>query len=332
MRIFASLLAVLMLVLFAYIGVGIAGMEYLFGVIVPGIAILVFLVGIILRVIYWARSPVPFRIPTTSGQQKSLEFIKPNNLESPHNLFGVLGRMFLEIFFFRSLFRNHKVSVNKDETRLVFGDEKWLWAAGLVFHYSFLIIVIRHFRFFVEPTPGLINIIESLDGFFELTIPTIFITDIFILAALTYLFLRRVYNPRLRFISLASDYFPLLLIASIAITGVLMRHFYKVDLYGVKTLAVGLFSLNPVVPEGIGVLFYIHLFLVSTLLVYFPFSKLLHMPGIFLSPTRNLANNNRVRRHVNPWDYEVEVHTYSEYEDEFRDLMREAGLPLEKDE
>jgi hypothetical protein len=26
----------------------------------------------------------------------------------------------------------------------------------------------------------------------------------------------------------------------------------------------------------------------------------------------------------------VHTHTYEEYEDEFRDVMREAGLPLEK--
>jgi nitrate reductase gamma subunit len=73
------------------------------------------------------------------------------------------------------------------------------------------------------------------------------------------------------------------------------------------------------------------LFLVSVLLAYFPFSKLLHMPGIFLSPTRNLANNSRMKRHVNPWNYPVPVHTYAEYENEFRDKMKAADLPVEKD-
>ena len=38
----------------------------------------------------------------------------------------------------------------------------------------------------------------------------------------------------------------------------------------------------------------------SALAAYFPFSKLMHMAGVFLSPTRNLANNNRMVRHVNP--------------------------------
>jgi nitrate reductase gamma subunit len=78
-------------------------------------------------------------------------------------------------------------------------------------------------------------------------------------------------------------------------------------------------------------LFYIHLLLVSTLLAWFPFSKLMHMGGVFLSPTRNMANDSRMRRHINPWDAPVKVHTYEEYEDEYRDKMKLAGLPVEKE-
>jgi nitrate reductase gamma subunit len=100
----------------------------------------------------------------------------------------------------------------------------------------------------------------------------------------------------------------------------------------VKELTMGLATFHPVVPEGIGSLFYIHLFLVSVLFAYFPFSKLVHMAGVFLSPTRNLPNNSRMVRHINPWNYPVKVHTYEEYEDEFREKMIEAGLPVEKKE
>jgi len=56
----------------------------------------------------------------------------------------------------------------------------------------------------------------------------------------------------------------------------------------------------------------------------------MHMAGVFLSPTRNLANNSRYVRHVNPWNYPVKFHTYEEYEDDFRDVMIEAGLPVDK--
>jgi hypothetical protein len=111
-----------------------------------------------------------------------------------------------------------------------------------------------------------------------------------------------------------------------------MRHFYKTDLRMIKDFAISLISLEPIVPADMSMLFYIHIFLVSCLIAYFPFSKLMHAGGVFLSPTRNLANNNRRRRHMNPWNYPVKTHTYEEYEDEFRPLMIEAGLPVERKE
>ena len=118
----------------------------------------------------------------------------------------------------------------------------------------------------------------------------------------------------------------------IALTGILMRYFTKIDVVGAKEFAMGLVTLKPAVVEGIGGIFYVHLLLVSTLLIYFPFSKLMHMGGIFLSPTRNLTTDTRMKRHVNPWNYPVKTHTYEEYEDEFREKMIEVGLPVEKEQ
>ena len=326
----SSLIAVVALVLLVLLGVGAANLHFLFGVIVPYLALLAFIIGVIYRVVKWARAPVPFRVPTTCGQQKSHPWIKSNNLESPYNTAGVIGRMALEVLLFRSLFRNTKAEL-RDGPRLMYGSDKFLWLAGLVFHWSFLIIVVRHLRFFIESVPAFVGLIETMDALFEIGVPALYLTDAAILAAVTFLFLRRVVIPQMRYISLPADHFPLFLILGIAITGALMRYLVRVDVAGAKELAMGLVSFNPTIPEGIGVTFYIHLFLVSVLLAYFPFSKLMHMGGVFLSPTRNLANNNRMRRHVNPWDYPVKVHTYEEYEDEFREKMREAGLPLEKE-
>jgi nitrate reductase gamma subunit len=146
------------------------------------------------------------------------------------------------------------------------------------------------------------------------------------------LFFRRIAIPQVRYISLPADYFPLFLIMALAFTGVLMRYFLRVDVEAIKELTIGLAAFKPVIPAGISPLFYVHLFLVSILFAYFPFSKLMHLGGVFLSPTRNLANNNRMRRHINPWNYPVKVHTYQEYEEEFRDKMQAAGLPLENEE
>ena len=151
--------------------------------------------------------------------------------------------------------------------------------------------------------------------------------------ALCYLLARRITNPMLRYISLAADYFPLLLILGIAISGILMRYVYKVDIVAVKELVVSLVAMHPKVPAaGIAPIFYVHLFLVSALFAYFPFSKLMHAPGVFLSPSRNMISNNRWVLHVNPWNYPVKFHHYDEYEDRFREAMIEAGIPVEKEQ
>jgi len=57
----------------------------------------------------------------------------------------------------------------------------------------------------------------------------------------------------------------------------------------------------------------------------------MHMGAIFLSPTRNLPNNSREKLHRNPWNKPGKFRTYAEYEDEFREKMKKAGLPVEKD-
>ena len=325
-----SLIAVIVLILLAYVGVEAAGLQVLFGIIIPYIAVLIFIVGFISRVMDWASSPVPFRIPTTCGQQKTLPWFKQNKIDNPFTTGGVIVRMFFEIVFFRSLFRNTRMALNEGP-KISYVWEKWLWLAALAFHYSFLTVLIRHLRFFLEPVPVCLQWLEKIDGFFQIGLPGLFISGAVLLAAVTFLFLRRIYLPQMRYISLAADFFPLFLIISIAITGILMRYFTKVDVVGIKELAMGLASFHPAIPEGIGAIFYIHLFLVSILFIYFPFSKLMHMPGVFMSPTRNLPNNTRAKMHINPWNYPVKVHTYEEYEDEFREKMREAGLPLEKE-
>ncbi len=344
-----SLVMVCILILIPWVGVWAFDLRFLFGVIVPYAAILIFVLGIIIRVIDWARSPTPFRIPTTGGQQKSLPWIKRNRLDNPSNTLEVIGRMILEILLFRSLFRNMSLEFRQG-SKITYEWEKWLWIAALAFHYSFLVVLLRHLRFFTDPIPAFVQWIESIDGILEMGIapfsgfalPGILISGFVLLAALTYLFLRRIYLSQMRFISLPADYFPLFLLLAIATTGVMMRYlgvfmefifhadWFTVQVVNVKELAISLVTFHPKMPEGIGVLFFIHLFLVSTLIAYFPFSKLMHMGGIFLSPTRNLANNNRFVRHVNPWNYPVKTHTYEEYEDEFRELMVEAGLPVEK--
>lgn len=336
-----SSVAVVVVVLIPLIGVGLLDLRILFGIIIPYAAIATFLVGIVVRVVGWARSPVPFRIPTTAGQEWSFPWIKQNPIDNPKGTGGVIVRMILEVLTFRSLFRNTRLEYRRIDgvPKIDYEWEKWLWLAAIIFHYSFFVIFLRHFRFFLEPVPGFVSLLESLDGFMQMGVvpfsgfglPGVYLTNMLLMAAVTWLLLRRILYSQIRYISLPADYFPLLLIIALGFTGMLMRYLLRVDITKVKELAIGLFKFAPTAPEGIGVLFYIHLFILCVLIAYFPFSKLMHLAGIFLSPTRNLSNNSRFVRHVNPWNYPVKTHTYEEYEDEFRDLMIEAGLPVEKE-
>lgn len=327
------LTGVFLLFLLAYAGVEGAGMQWFFGIIVPYVAVLAFLGGFVYRVLGWAASAVPFRIPTTCGQQKSLPWIKQNRIDNPNTSLGVIIRMFFEIFLFRSLFRNTKAAFNRNENnRLTYSWEIFLWVAALAFHYAFLVVILRHLRFFLAPVPACVGFLEYIDGIVQLGLPGLFISGIVLFAAAGFLLLRRIFDAKVSYISLAADYFPLFLILGIAASGISMRYFTKVDIIGIKTFTMGLVTFCPVIPEGVGGLFYAHVFLVSILFAYFPLSKLMHMGGIFLSPTRNMANNTRAVRHINPWNYDVKIHTYADYEDHFRDKMIEAGLPVEKKE
>lgn len=325
-----SLMAVIALFLVAYAGVEAVGLQWLFGIIIPYLAIITFVVGFVMRVKDWARSPVPFAIPTTCGQQESLPWIKPNKIDNPFSTGGVIIRMALEILLFRSLFRNTTCKLNEGPT-ISYVWEKWLWLFSLAFHYSFLVVLVRHLRFFLEPVPVCFQILDKLDGFLQIGLPGVMLSGVVLLAAVIFLLLRRIIISQVRYFSLAADFFPLFLIIGIAVSGIMMRYFTKVDIVGVKELTMGLATFRPHIPDGIGAIFYVHVFFVSVLLAYFPFSKLMHLGGVFLSPTRNLRCNTRAHRHINPWNPKVKVHTYAEYEDDFREKMIGVGLPVEKE-
>ncbi len=326
-----SLIAVVVLTLVPWVAVGAGDLRYLVGVVIPGVAFAVFLVGIVARLVVWARAPVPFRIPATCGQQKTLPWMRHDELDNPSTGLGVIARMGLEVLAFRSLFRNTEAELNSAREKVSYIGSKYLWAAAMLFHWSMLVVVLRHFRFFVEPAPAWVGWLQAADGFFEVGVPVVFATTVGLIVALGYLLWRRLAEPQVRYISLPTDYFALYLLLGVAISGALMRHVEKVDVVQVKAAIAGWASLDLFVPEGVGILYFVHVFLVSALLVYFPFSKLLHMPGVFLSPTRNLANTNRARRHVNPWNPPIVGHTYAEWEEEFHDKLVAAGYPLDKE-
>ncbi len=321
-----------LIVVLALVGIAWCCTEYLhwyalFGLVIPYVAFALFIIGLIVRIVRWARSAVPFRIPTTCGQQKSFSWIKQAKLDNPSSKAGVFGRMVLEVLTFRSLFRNNKVE--KRDSKLGYTSAKWLFIGALLFHWSMLIIILRHMRLVLDPVPQFFQILEQADGFLQIGLPLLYISDVLIVVGLGFLLARRFAIKKVRYISLSVDFFPLFLLLGIAISGIIMRYGFRVDVAGVKEVMLGLVTFHPVPADQLSTILFVHLFLVCTLMVYFPWSKLMHAPGVFFSPTRNLANNSRAVRHVNPWNYPVKVHTYAEYQEEYGEKMKSVGLPLD---
>jgi nitrate reductase gamma subunit len=271
---------------------------------------------------------VPLKIPTTSGQAHSLPFIKRtiyDRFDSPYTKWETIVRMLLEIFFFRSLFKNTRYYLDRQSQK----DARWLWLFGIAFHYSLLLVLIRHSRFFLQPVPEFIEMLSDIEAFKGVFIPSVYVSGLAIVAALFALWLRRLLLSRERTLSLPSDHFALLLLIAVTVSGNLMRYFFKADLEAVKALLMNLMVFNigkaVEIANSIEPMFYVHFALASFLLAYFPFSKLMHAGGILFSPTRNMPNNNRAKTHINPWNPPYKGITWEEYYENFKDQLDEIA-------
>ncbi|MDH3304578.1 MAG: respiratory nitrate reductase subunit gamma [Gammaproteobacteria bacterium] len=219
----------------------------------------VFVVGLLYRIVVYARTPAPLKIPTTPAP------VKPS---------GVVIRMAKEVVFFESLFKANK----------------WTWLFGWVFHAALLLVVMRHLRYFTEPVWSWVKWVQPFGLYASFAM----------LAGLVALWLRRFVVERIRYISGPSDHLMLLLLIGIAATGLLMKYVVRTDIVALKAFVLGLiyFDWQPIPNDAV---LLIHLGLVLALMIVFPFSKLLHAPGVFFSPGRNQADNPREKRHLAPW-------------------------------
>lgn len=193
---------------------------------------------------------------------------------APMSKTGVAARMAGEVLFFTSLFKGNK----------------WTWLGGYVFHAALALVLLRHLRYFLVPVPEAV----SLAG------PPGVWAGVVMVAGVVYLIFRRVSVDRTAYISSLADYFALSLIGLIGITGLLMKFALRADVAAIKGFIMGVVTFNPVQMPA-DPMFIIHLSLVLVLMVYFPFSKLMHAGGIFFSPTRNQVDDSREKRHINPW-------------------------------
>ena len=92
----------------------------------------------------------------------------------------------------------------------------------------------------------------------------------------------------------------LALLVMIGVSGLMLKFVARTDIIAVKAFFLGLmrFDLQPL-PQDPALL--MHLALVAALMIIFPFSKLLHVPGVFFSPSRNQVDDAREKRHLVPW-------------------------------
>ena len=193
---------------------------------------------------------------------------------APTNRIGVVMRMFREVVYFESLFKANK----------------WIWLFGWIFHLALLLIVLRHLRYFTEPVWLWVVAIQWLGVY----------AGFAMLISLVGLWARRLLVDQVRYISAPSDHLILALLFGIIASGLLMKYIWHTDVVALKAFLLGLmyFDWQPL-PADPPLL--IHLLLVAGLMIVFPFSKLLHAPGLFFSPTRVQVDDPREHRHVTPW-------------------------------
>ncbi len=193
---------------------------------------------------------------------------------APVSAAGVVGRVAREVALFESLFKS----------------DKWLWIFGWAFHAAMALVLARHLRYFTEPVWGWVVLVQKIGA----------LAGFAMLGALVALWLRRVLIERVRYVTGPSDHLMLLLLAGVAGSGLMVTHVARTDIVAVKAFALGLlyFDWQPL-PADPALL--VHLVLVAALMIVLPFSKILHAPGVFFSPTRNQVDNPRERRHVAPW-------------------------------
>lgn len=192
---------------------------------------------------------------------------------APITTMGVVARIAREVVFFESLFKACK----------------WTWLFGWVFHAALLLVVLRHLRYFTEPVWFWVNWVQSFGLY----------AGFAMVAGLVGLEVRRIAVDRVRYISAPSDHLMLMLLIGIAGTGLMMKYVAHTDILSLKAFILGLmyFDWQPIPADPV---LLVHLSLVLVLMIIFPFSKLLHAPGLFFSPGRNQADNSREKRYVSP--------------------------------
>jgi len=160
-------------------------------------------------------------------------------------------------------------------------ENRELWSKTWIFHVTLALIILGHSRLITDwplrvlfgMSEGSVNTLSAWGGG---------IAGVLALLTCLLLLFRRITKQRVREISSGEEYGILLLLAAVLITGNWMRFVTHWDITVTQTYFASLFSAGPtLVPQD--PVFLLHFFLVQLLVIYMPFGKFLHIPGIFYS-------------------------------------------------
>ncbi len=133
-----------------------------------------------------------------------------------------------------------------------------LWVGEWVFHAAFLLVLLRHLRYFLNPVPAWVWWMQTPGTIAGYVLPP----------ALVYFLVIRLFTKREKYASPA-NMFLLCLVLVISSLGVLMHALYKPDLVDVKLFAWGIATLKPAAAPD-SPLFVLHFVLVLVLVPFLP--------------------------------------------------------------
>ena len=133
-----------------------------------------------------------------------------------------------------------------------------LWIGEWIFHFSFLLVMLRHLRFFLNPVPAWVWWVQTPGLIAGYILPF----------SLAYILAVRLLTKLEKYAS-SANVLLLGLVLIISSIGVLMHGWYKTDLVGVKVFVVGILSMKQAaLPESL--LFATHFGLVLVLVAFLP--------------------------------------------------------------
>ncbi|MBU0519752.1 respiratory nitrate reductase subunit gamma [bacterium] len=228
-------------------------MDQLIAIGLPYVTIIIFVVGMGYRFRSWIKTPQPGKMTLFPAPPADKSLLWPVIKES---------------LFFPKLFKA----------------DRSLWIASWIFHAMLALIILGHLRVFT----GLFD--RMLAGM-GVNVENMSATaggaaGIVILVCGLMLLFRRMLYKRVREITNFSDFFALLLVLAIIVTGDWMRFGEHFDLEITRTYFAQLFTFSFVgMTLPASGLFWTHFILVQLLIIYIPFSKILHFGGIFFTQT-----------------------------------------------